>query len=87
MEQNRASTVQLRRLNWRGKPLETLEIVVNLIGTTTTNTGLKVYARLDDRNYERGVEITDAQLAAVNITHHAFHGDWNYTITPSLAQS
>jgi hypothetical protein len=74
-------------LNWRGKPLETLEVVVNLIGATTTNTGLKVYARLDDRNYERGVEITDEQLAAVNITRHEFHGDWNYTITPSLAQS
>jgi hypothetical protein len=74
-------------LNWRGKPLESLEVVVNLIGATTTNTGLKVYARLDDRHYERGVEITDQQLASVNITRHAFHGDWNYTITPSLAQS
>ena len=60
---------------------------MNLIGATTTNTGLKVYARLDDRTYERGIEITDDQLAAVNITRHAFHGDWNYTITPSLAQS
>jgi hypothetical protein len=74
-------------LNWRGKPLESLEVVVNLIGATKTNTGLKVYARLDDRNYERGVEITDEQLASVNITRHAFHGDWNYTINPSLAQS
>ena len=74
-------------LNWRGKPLETLEVVVNLIGATTTSTGLNVYSRLDDRNYERGVEITDEQLATVNITRHEFHGDWNYTITPSLAQS
>ncbi len=74
-------------LNWRGKPLESLEVVVNLIGATTTNTGLKVYARLDERNYERGVEITDEQLASVNITRHEFHGDWNYTISPSLAQS
>jgi hypothetical protein len=74
-------------LNWRGKPLESLEIVVNLIAATKTNTGLKVYAQLDDRSYERGVEITDEQLAAVNITRHTFHGDWNYTITPSLAQS
>jgi hypothetical protein len=74
-------------LNWRGKPLESLEVVVNLIASTTTNTGLKVYAQLDDRNYERGIEITDNQLAAVNITRHTFHGDWNYTITPSLAQS
>jgi len=73
--------------NWRGKPLESLEVIVNLIAATQTNTGLKIYARLDDRNYERGIEISDAQLAAVNITRHAFHGDWNYTITPSLAQS
>jgi hypothetical protein len=74
-------------LNWRGKPLESLEVVVNLIASTTTNTGLKVYAQLDPDSYERGIEITDEQLAAVNITRGAFHGDWNYTITPSLAQS
>jgi len=74
-------------LNWRGKPLESLEVIVNLIAATQTNAGLKIYARLDDRNYERGVEVTDEQLTAVNINRHAFHGDWNYTITPSLAQS
>ena len=74
-------------LNWRGKPLESLEVIVSLIASTTTNTGLKVYAQLDDGSYERGIEITDAQLAAVNITRHTFHGDWNYTITPSLTQS
>jgi hypothetical protein len=74
-------------LNWRGKPLESLEVVVNLITATTTNIGLKIYARLDDRSYERGVEVTDQQLHAVNITRHAFHGDWNYTVSPSLTQS
>jgi Rhodopirellula transposase DDE domain len=74
-------------LNWRGKPLETLEVIINLIAATTTNTGLKVYAQLDDRTYERGVEVTDDQLAAMNITRHPFHGNWNYTIDPSLAQS
>jgi hypothetical protein len=74
-------------LNWRGKPLESLEVVINLIAATTTSTGLKVYAQLDHRSYERGIEITDDQLAAVNITRHTFHGDWNYTINPSLAQS
>jgi hypothetical protein len=74
-------------LNWRGKPLESLEVIVSLIASTTTNTALKVYAQLDDGSYERGIEITDAQLAAVNITRHTFHGDWNYTITPSLTQS
>jgi hypothetical protein len=74
-------------LNWRGKPLESVEVVVNLIASTTTNTALKVYAQLDPDSYERGIETTDEQLAAVNITRHTFHGDWNYTITPSLAQS
>jgi hypothetical protein len=74
-------------LNRRGKPLETLAIIVNLIASTKTNTGLKVYAHLDDSSYERGIEVTDDQLAAVNITRHTFHGDGNYTVTPSHAQS
>ena len=74
-------------LNWRGKPLESLEVIINLIAATKTNTGLKLYAQLDDRAYERGLEVTDEQLAAVNITRHEFHGDWNYTITPSLIES
>jgi hypothetical protein len=74
-------------LNWRGKPLESLEIIVNLIAATKTSTGLKVYARLDDGSYERGVDVTDEQLAAVNITRHSFHGDWNYTVIPSHTQS
>jgi len=74
-------------LNWRGKPLESLEVIINLIAGTTTNMGLKIYARLDERVYEKGVEVTDDQLAAVNITRHPFHGDWNYTITPSLTKS
>jgi hypothetical protein len=74
-------------LNWRGKPLESLEVIVSLIAGTTTNMGLKIYAQLDDRVYEKGVEVSDQQLAAVNITRHAFHGDWNYTITPSETKS
>ena len=74
-------------LNWRGKPLESLEVIINLIAATTTSTGLKLYAQLDQRAYERGIEITDEQLASVNVTRHTFHGDWNYTITPSLIQS
>ena len=74
-------------LNWRGKPLESLEVIVNLIAATSTSTGLKLYARLDDNVYERGVEITDQQLATVNITRDAFHGDWNYTVNPSVITS
>jgi hypothetical protein len=67
-------------LNWRGKPLESLEVVVNLIAATKTSTGLKLYARLDPETYERGIDVTDEQLAALNITRHTFHGDWNYRI-------
>ena len=74
-------------LNWRGKPLESLEVIINLIAATKTNTGLKLYAQLDDRTYERGLEVSDEQLAAVNITRHTFHGDWNYTINPSVTES
>jgi Rhodopirellula transposase DDE domain len=74
-------------LNGRGKPLETLEVIINLIAATQTSTGLKLYAQLDDRTYERGIDITDDQLAAVSITRHAFHGDSNYTVSPSLIES
>ena len=74
-------------LNWRGKPLESLEVIINLIAAATTSTGLKLYSRLDDQAYERGIDVTDEQLAAVNITRHAFHGDWNHTVIPSLTQS
>ena len=74
-------------LNWRGKPLDSLEVIINLIANTSTSTGLKLYAQLDDRTYERGIEVTDKQLAAVNINRHTFHGDWNYIINPSVIQS
>jgi Rhodopirellula transposase DDE domain len=74
-------------LNWRGRPLESLQVIINLIANTKTSTGLKLYAQLDNRSYERGLEVTDEQLAAVNITRHTFHGDWNYTINPSVIQS
>jgi len=63
--------------NWRGKPLISHEVIINLIAGTSTTTGLKVYAQLDDRDYPKGVEVTDEQLAAVNITRATFHGDWN----------
>jgi len=71
-------------INWRGKPLESLEVIIDLIASTTTTNGLKVYARLDPGDYQKGIKITDAQLAAVNITRHDFHPDWNYTIRPQL---
>jgi len=74
-------------LNARGKPLETLEVIINLIAATTTTMGLKIYAQLDDREYEKGVEVTDDQLAAVNITREPFHGEWNYTVIPAVTKS
>lgn len=74
-------------LNWRGKPLESLEVIIELIAATTTTTGLKIYAQLDDRTYDKGVEVSDEQLAAVNITRDVFHGEWNYAITPAETKS
>jgi Rhodopirellula transposase DDE domain len=70
--------------NWRGQPLVSRQTVVSLIGTTTSTAGLTVYAELDENTYEHGIKVTDAQLAAVNLTPNDFHGEWNYTITPQL---
>lgn len=68
--------------NWQGQPLESHEVVVNLIAGTTTRTGLKVHAERDTGYYPTGIKITDAQLAAVPLTGHPFHPAWNYTIGP-----
>jgi hypothetical protein len=56
-------------------------MIINSIAATTTDTGLQVYAQLEQRDYPQGVEVTDAELAAVNLTRDAFHGEWNYTTT------
>ena len=69
-------------LNWRGKPLESLQVVIDLIAATTTRTGLTVYARLDDRAYPDKIKVADAELAAVQLEGNAFHPDWNYLIKP-----
>src|SRR5437870_93917 len=69
-------------MNWRGKPLRSYRTIVQLIAATTTDTGLKVRAELDERKYPKGLKVSDTQLAAVNISRHSFHGDWNYTISP-----
>ncbi len=69
--------------NWRGKPLISHEVIINLIAATSTRTGLKVYARLDGRPYPKKLVVTDEQLAAVNLEGHAFHPEWNYTISPT----
>jgi hypothetical protein len=69
-------------INWRGKPLRSYRTIVQLIAATTTDAGLKVRAELDEKKYPKGVKVSDDQLAAVNLSCHAFHGDWNYTISP-----
>ena len=68
-------------MNWRGRPLMSHEVVVDLIGATTTRTGLRVRAELDRGSYPTGVKVTDAELAAVPLGRHDWHGEWNYTIT------
>jgi hypothetical protein len=68
--------------NWRGRPLTSYEVIVNLIAHTTTETGLTVQAALDTSEYETGIEVSDAQLARVRLTPAKFHGEWNYTIRP-----
>jgi hypothetical protein len=69
--------------NWRGKPLVSHQVMIQLIAATTTKTGLKVHCELDPNTYPAGVKVTDAEIARVNLQRHDFHGDWNYTIHPS----
>jgi len=69
-------------INWRGKPLLSCQTIINLIAATTTRTGLTVHARLDERTYPKGIKVSDAQLAAVNLTGDPFHPEWNYIINP-----
>jgi hypothetical protein len=68
--------------NWRGKPLISHDLIVKLIGSTTTAKGLKVKAALDTERYESGIKVTDEALNAVKITRDKFHGEWNYSIRP-----
>jgi hypothetical protein len=68
--------------NWRGRPLTDRLAVVELIGATTTKAGLKVECVLDERTYEKGIKVSDAEMRALDITGDAFHPEWNYTIKP-----
>jgi hypothetical protein len=68
--------------NWRGRPLTTYEVIVNLIASTTTTTGLVVRAALDVQKYETGVEVEDEELKRLRVTPAKFHGEWNYSIKP-----
>ena len=69
-------------INWRGRPLTTFQTVVDLIGNTTTEAGLKVYALLDKRSYAQGREVADEEMASLRLKRDSFHGEWNYTLLP-----
>jgi transposase len=70
--------------NWRGRPLISHETVVNLIASTKNSKGLTVKCQLDTNQYQKGIKVTDEELKALNIERNAFHGEWNYTISPRL---
>ena len=77
-------------MNWRGRPLQTHEVVVETIAATTTKTGLRIQAALDTSTYQRGIKITDKEMKAFEAAHlqrHAFHGDWNYTVTAAPGEA
>jgi Rhodopirellula transposase DDE domain len=67
--------------NWRGRPLVSHRVIVQLIAGTTTNAGLKVHGELDPNTYPAGVKVSDAEIAQINLHRHDFH--WNYTIMPT----
>jgi hypothetical protein len=69
--------------NWRGKPLVSHAVIVQLIGATTTETGLQVCCEIDPNLYPKGLQVSDAEMQAVNLTRAEFHGEWNYTIAPN----
>ncbi len=74
-------------MNWRGRPLTSHDVVINSIAATTTRTGLTVQARLDEGSYPTGVKVSNAQMAALPISRHPFHGDWNYTLCPAAGNA
>jgi hypothetical protein len=73
--------------NWRGKPLISHEVIVQLIGATTTTGGLDVQCRLDANCYPKGIKVSDADMSAINLARDPFHGEWNYTISPHPRRS
>lgn len=69
-------------MNWRGQPLVSHEVIVNLIAATTTRKGLRVQAAIDDAQYKKGVKVTNSEFATIQIARDDFHGEWNYVISP-----
>jgi len=72
--------------NWRGRPLVSRQVVVNLIGSTTTETGLRIEAALDENTYAPGIKVSDEELASLAIERDPFHGEWNYRLKPRLRE-
>jgi len=68
--------------NWRGKPLESLEVIVSLIANTTTEKGLKVGALADKKEYEKGLKVSDKEVDSFKLNRDEFRGDWNYSLAP-----
>ena len=74
-------------MNWRGRPLTSLATIVSLIASTRTQQGLRIRCELDKGRYPKGQEVTDDQMAELNLEPHVFHGDWNYTVKPNRART
>ena len=72
-------------LNWRGQPLVSHEVIVNLIADTTSRKGLKVRAQLDTNPYPKGIKVSDDEFASIRLIRDDFHGEWNYTIEPNTS--
>jgi len=70
-------------MNWRGKPLISHQVIISLIAATTTGSGRTVHVRFDETEYPNAIKVSDEQREAVNLTDHAFHPEWNYTISPN----
>ena len=68
--------------NWRGRPLVSHEVIINLIANTGTRQGLKIKAELDEGTYPTGIKVSDEELASVHLKRAPFHGDWNYCVLP-----
>ena len=73
--------------NWRGKPLISHQVIIELIGATATETGLPVSCELDGNLYPKGVQVTEQEMQAINLKRAEFHGEWNYTISPNQRPS
>ena len=70
-------------MNWKARPLVSYRVLVDLIGATTTDTGLTVRCELDSADYPKGIVVSDQEMDGLNISRDAFHGEWNYTLQPT----